>query len=368
MKCKYCHQPAGFLKTKHKECEQKHIFSIEEIKKIFNERFDSIQSNTLFTNYVEAKNELADIISSGYINDDEFDEIVVDTLNSFLKKKEPIAKLYEFKTFMLSIPENLKKKVLNTSNYNKFWAQYFFEKFSSWEEEEEEKVREYQNLMQEVKINDKVSASIENSLLSVLTTKINEYLYDGIIDRTEEGLINKFLEYTSLSECDALYKSSAFQRVLQSLILRDIQEGEDVSRRFTIDNLPILLGKKELVLWVFRGVRGYEEKTGRKYVGGSRGVSLRVCKGVYYRVGGSKGHSVEYQYQNDLGVGQFIITNKNLYFIGNKQVKMGISKVLSFTPYSDGIELVKDGANPKPYTFVGFDSWFLVNAMQLLVE
>lgn len=29
---------------------------------------------------------------------------------------------------------------------------------------------------------------------------------------------------------------------------------------------------------------------------------------------------------------------------------------------------VKDGANPKPYTFVGFDSWFVVNVMQLLVD
>ena len=368
MKCKYCHKSAGFLKTKHKECEQKHIFSIEEIKKILSDRFILIQSNTLFTNYIEAKKELEDIISSGYINDDEFDEIVADTLNYFLKGEAQISKLYEFKTFMLSIPEKLKTSVLNTSYYSNFWSQYFYEKFFHWENEEEEKIREYQALMQDVKINDKVSASIENSLLSVLTTKINEYLSDGIIDRNEEGLINKYLEYTSLAESEALYKSSAFQRVLHSLILRDIQEGKDVNRRFAIDNLPILLGKKEQLLWIFRGVKGYEEKTGRKYVGGSRGVSLRVCKGVYYRVGASKGHSIEYQYQNDLGTGLFIITNKNLYFIGNKQVKMGISKVLSFTPYNDGIELVKDGANPKPYTFVGFDSWFLVNAMQLLVE
>ncbi len=222
--------------------------------------------------------------------------------------------------------------------------------------------------MKEVKINDSVSKSINESLLLVLSKKINEYLEDGIIDNNEEEQISKFLEYSSLSDTATLYKSSAYQRLIQSLILRDIQEGKDVEKRLLVGNLPILLGKKEQLLWVFKDVKGYEEKTGRKYVGGSSGVSMRVCKGVYYRVGASKGHSIEYQYQNDLGRGVFIITNKNLYFIGDKQVKMGISKVLSYKPYSDGIELVKDGANPKPYTFVGFDSWFVVNAMQLLVE
>lgn len=368
MKCKYCHKPAGFLRTKHKECEQKHIFSIEEIKKVINERFFLNQSKALFTNHNEAKEEFAGIISRGYISDDEFDEIVANILNDILKGKASVADINDFKTFILSIPENLKQKVLNTSHYNDFWAQYFSAKFSHWQNQDEEKIKEYQTLMKEVKINDTVSASINNGLLSVLSTKINEYLADGIIDNDEEEQISKFLEYTSLSDTATLYKSSAYQRLVQSLILRDIQEGKDVEKRLLVGNLPILLGKKEQLLWVFKDVNGYEEKTGRKYIGGSNGVSMRVCKGVYYRVGASKGHSVEYQYQNDLGKGVFIITNKNLYFIGSKQVKLGIQKILSFEPYSDGIVLVKDGATPKPYTFVGFDSWFVVNAMQLLVE
>ena len=368
MKCKYCHKPAGFFSTKHKECEQKHFATIEELRKIFSRRFFINESKSSFTNYNEAKEELANTISSGYISDDIFDGIVTDSLNDLLKKKAVMLDYIGFKTFMFSIPEHLKQKVLNTSHYNDFWANYFFLKFLTVQNDEEEKIKEYQALMKEVKINDSVSKSINESLLLVLSKKINEYLEDGIIDNNEEEQISKFLEYSSLSDTATLYKSSAYQRLIQSLILRDIQEGKDVEKRLIVGNLPILLGKKEQLLWVFKDVKGYEEKTGRKYVGGSSGVSMRVCKGVYYRVGASKGHSIEYQYQNDLGRGVFIITNKNLYFIGDKQVKMGISKVLSYKPYSDGIELVKDGANPKPYTFVGFDSWFVVNAMQLLVE
>ena len=172
---------------------------------------------------------------------------------------------------------------------------------------------------------------------------------------------------TTLSGTSSLYDSTSYQKLVQSLVLRDIQEGKTVER-IKIDNLPLLLGKKENVLWVFKNVEGYEEKTGHKYIGGSNGVSMRICKGVYYHVGASKGHSVAYQYQTPLGRGIFVVTNKYLYFLGVKQVKLSISKILSFEPYSDGIVLVKDGTNPKPYTFIGFDSWFVVNAMQLLVE
>lgn len=368
MKCKYCHKPAGFFSTKHKECEQKHFATIEELRKIFSGRFFLNESKSSFTNYNEAKEELANTISSGYISNDIFDKIITDALNDLLDKKAPIINYVGFKTFILSIPENLKQEVLNTSRYNDFWAGYFFSKFLILQNDDEEKIKEYQTLMQEVKINDAVSKSINDSLILVLSIKINKYLADGIIDNNEEEDINKFLGYSSLSNSAALYNSSAYHKLIQSLILRDIQEGKEVEKRFNVKNLPILLGKKEQLLWVFKEVKGYEEKNGRKYVGGSNGVSMRVCKGVYYRVGANKGHSIEYKYYNEMGSGVFIITNKNLYFIGDKQVKISISKVLSFKPYSDGIELVKDGANPKPYTFVGFDSWFVINAMQLLVE
>ena len=90
MKCKYCHKPAGFFSTKHKECEQKHFASIEEIRKILSERFFLAKSKYLFTNYNETKEELASIISSGYISDNDFDNIVVEVLNKFLKEKSPI--------------------------------------------------------------------------------------------------------------------------------------------------------------------------------------------------------------------------------------------------------------------------------------
>ena len=360
MKCKYCHQSAGFFSFKHKECEQKHLESMNEIKNVILEKL----SYSSCVEYDSLKDELSMIISSGFITEKDFDKNVNNLLNELLKNLVPSVDGFALKTFINSLPVKLRKNITNTEYYKDFWANFFKLYYLDGGDN---RIDDYKELMQSIKDNKIISTRIDKTLISVLETKILDFLSDGIIDYEEEKEVDRYLENTNLSQSDLLQDSNAFHKFMQSLILRDIQEGKEVTR-LQVDKLPILLGKKEQLLWIFKNVQGYEEKTGRKYVGGSRGVSMKVCKGVYYRVGASRGHSVEYQYQKDLGKGVFIVTNKNMYFIGVHQVKMGFSKVLSFEPYSDGLLLVKDGATPKPYTFIGFDSWFVVNAMQLLVN
>ena len=53
--------------------------------------------------------------------------------------------------------------------------------------------------------------------------------------------------------------------------------------------LPFNLMKSEDLVWVFKDVDYFVEKTRTHYKGGSQGVSVRVMKGVYYRTGGFKG-------------------------------------------------------------------------------
>ena len=47
------------------------------------------------------------------------------------------------------------------------------------------------------------------------------------------------------------------------------------------------------MLWLFRDVTLQMQKVRRETVGRTRGVSVRVCKGVYYRTGGFRGRPVE---------------------------------------------------------------------------
>ena len=362
MKCKYCHKPAGFFSFKHKECEQKNIISINEIRN----RLIKKLSESSFIEYDSFKYELSDTISFGYVSDNDLDKNVKDTLIDFFRNNNKTIDGINLKKFIFSLPEYLKNIIVKNDLYKIFWSD-FLKLYYANIEFSNEKMDEYKNLILDLKSDNDTSNIIEKKLISVLESKILDFLSDGIINEDEKEYIYNFIEYSTLSNTDTLNESNVFQKFLQSLILRDIQEGK-VVERCKIENLTILLSKNERVLWLFNYVEGYEEKTGSKYISGSRGISMKICKGVYYRVGETNGHSVEYEYDKELGKGSFIITNKNLYFIGPKQVKIGISKVLSFEPYSDGIVIVKDGVNPKPYKFRGFDPWFVINAMQLLAE
>ncbi|MCQ2280943.1 MAG: hypothetical protein MJZ49_09140 [Bacteroidales bacterium] len=69
---------------------------------------------------------------------------------------------------------------------------------------------------------------------------------------------------------------------------------------------------------------------------------------------------------DNLGIGSLYLTNKNLIFSApTKAVKIPYSKLIGLTPYSDGIEILKDGAT-KRMVMQGFDSWFIMNLLSLI--
>lgn len=68
------------------------------------------------------------------------------------------------------------------------------------------------------------------------------------------------------------------------------------------------------------------------------------------------------------GTGDLYITNKHLIFNSStKGVKIPYSKIIGVTPYSDGLEVNRDG-NTKRLILQGFDSWFVMNAMSLIAN
>lgn len=362
MKCKYCHQSAGFFSRKHKECEQRHLSTLTEIKQHF---FHKIGHTTLST-YTLLHEEYASKLSYGYIKEEDFQQIITETLELFFETLNTPIIPANLHAFIILLPTELKEQVTGLKSYSAYWTHLIKTQLENLNEGES--IPELISaLIKALRLVPAITTEIDKTVLSVLGQKIKEYLSDGIIDHEEEKKILRFIEDCSLTSSKELEKDSSYQLAVQSLVLRDIQEGIPVTR-IDFGRLPILLGKKEQPLWIYSNVKAYEEKTGRRHIGGSRGVSMKICKGVYYRVGAYKGDSVEYQYQNPLGCGTLVVTNKNLFFIGEKSIKLGMSKIISYEPYSDGLVLVKDGANPKAYTFVGFEPWFVVNAMQLLVE
>ncbi|MDE5662717.1 MAG: hypothetical protein K2I37_01625 [Muribaculaceae bacterium] len=196
---------------------------------------------------------------------------------------------------------------------------------------------------------------------------IEQYLDDGIIDNDEERTVARFMQFTGLPQ-HQLNANKSLEKVVQSKVLQELLNGQVPTPRITISgSFPFLLSKNEHMLWLFRNVTLQMQKVRRETVGRTRGVSVRICKGVYYRTGGFRGHPIETTYMQRIGTGSVCLTDKNLYFHSpEKSLKIPFSKILSLDPYSNGLGVQKDGANDKPIFFQNLNSWFCYNVISNL--
>lgn len=208
-----------------------------------------------------------------------------------------------------------------------------------------------------------ISKAETNELFTTAFDKaVESFLEDGIISKDEEEKIIKFKDHFNLDQ-DILDKNGSLQKIAKSLILRDVFEGNTPKNRMNIEGtLPFLFQKDEVLIWLFQGAEYYELRNRTTYQGGSQGVSVKIMKGVYYRTSSFKGNPVITQQITPIGIGMLALTNKNIYFAATaKTIKIPYNKLISITPYSDGISLQKDGASAKPQIFKNIDSWFAYN-------
>ena len=106
--------------------------------------------------------------------------------------------------------------------------------------------------------------------------------------------------------------------------------------------LPFKLLKTEHLIYVFPEVRYAEQRVKREIVGRSVGTSIRVMKGVSLRTSGSRGTPVERDEIVDRGVGMMAVTDKHLYFNGERSFRIRFDKIESVQPMADAVEVTRD--------------------------
>lgn len=199
------------------------------------------------------------------------------------------------------------------------------------------------------------SSNRKEFLIKGWESSVEQFLEDGLLDNEEEERLVKFKDHFDLSPSE-LDKNGALTKTVKAAVLRDILGGVIPQRMSVEGNLPINFQKGEQLVWAFQNSKYLEDKTRRKYVGSSKGASIRVMKGVYYRVGTFKGHAVDHTERVHVDTGWVAVTNKNIYFAGpQKSVRLPYSKIISFEPFSDGIGVIRDAATAKPQIFVTGD-------------
>ena len=202
---------------------------------------------------------------------------------------------------------------------------------------------------------------IRLALTSGWEKAVDTYLEDGILSVEEESKLTSFIEKFSFTQSD-LDNNGKYTGIVKSGVIRDLTEGKVPQRIKLTGQLPFNLQKTESLIWVFPSASYYEDKTRRSFVGSTQGVSVRIAKGVYYRVGAFKGHPVETTERVHMGNGLFGVTNKNIYFVGGtKSLRIKYDKIVSYIPFDDGIGIHRDSSTAKPQVFVTGDGWFTYN-------
>lgn len=205
--------------------------------------------------------------------------------------------------------------------------------------------------------------SLKPILLAAWDKAAEDAISDNLLTKNEETRLTDLAEFFG-ADIDSLSKRPAYLKLVKAAVIRDLCEGKVPNRVEIEGQLPLALQKGEQIIWAFKGTQHYEGRTRTQYVGGSQGVSIRVMKGVYYRVGGFRGEPVQTTSLVHVDTGFLVVTNKHLTFVGpQSSIRMKYEKIISYTPYSDGIGVCRDAVTAKPQIFVTNDGWFTYNVI-----
>jgi hypothetical protein len=193
---------------------------------------------------------------------------------------------------------------------------------------------------------------------------VDRALDDHILTAEEEHRLKAIMNAFSLPQA-AINEHGHFTKLVKAAILRDLQAGNPTTRISLDVALPFKLQNREVVLWAFPQTRIFERVTKRKITGGSTGVSIRVMKGVYWRVGAFQGTPISWDETHHTDTGLLVLTNKNLLFSGPvRNQRISYSKLATIEPYPDAIEVQRDATTAKPQVFRDIDGQFAYNVIQ----
>lgn len=206
------------------------------------------------------------------------------------------------------------------------------------------------------------SEEAKNKIISSLPVIMKKATHNGLFTEKQEEDIDKILEQYAIVIDDippSTLEIIAKEKTLRNLINSNI----DPILRPT--GLPFVFQKNEILIWAFINAYINGIKTTKEYIAGSRGFSMRIAKGLYYRVGSYKGKSIERDQVISYGCGHVAVTSKNIYIKTDSIVKKIKNESLVSVELSDkGVILNSSGTRSKPIELCVDDPYFLLNIIQ----
>lgn len=180
---------------------------------------------------------------------------------------------------------------------------------------------------------------------------------DGKVTVDEEKELTKLQDYFKIPDSEIVRSK---QQLARFRLLAEIQEGTLPTTQVS----NVIFQRGEQAHWTEAGDILEERVVGRRYVGGSNGVSIRIAKGVSYRVGASRGNLVTDKAVVPVSSGEFIVTNRRAIFRGDKKsFALSIPKLLDVNFFSNGVRLTDDKGKPRTVKFDSKENVDIVGAV-----
>jgi hypothetical protein len=368
--CIYCGKPAGLFSHQHKECREQYDNAATRIFEAFKEALTNLMQPPRFRELIEQiahassiqEPECKNLISSGFA-------LLIDAVSSGKTLSEADenridALLSAFGMKLTDLPENTMDqyaKAVHDSAATRIVASFKEALTNSMEP-----LRFRALIVQIAHASSIQEPECKSMTSSGFAELIDAASSDKLLSEAEENRIDALLSAFGMKLTDL--PENTMNQYAKAVILRQLDEGRFPSSVPRIEGFnPINLERDEKILWSFVNAGFFTPRTRTEYVGRSQGLSLRLMRGVYYRVGAFKGQPIQKQYINHEGTGSFVISDRNVYFVSSeKSVKIPIKKLIAIEPHSDGITLSRDGANTKQYIFTIDDPLFAANTISKL--
>lgn len=256
-----------------------------------------------------------------------------------------------------------------------------------------EEIRKNLNISKE-KADSIMDNEIKNKGESIYRDNVRWALSDGELSEKEKENLDKIQKYMKLSETTAfgIYGEEAkevYNRYLTNMIAderlspEEERQLEELGKKlggihFDLDYATKNLLEKYKLFWTIengdvpeiasdislqRGeklyskisINWYELRTVTQRVNYS-GMSYRIkiCKGLYYRIGSATPQRITQDVYKLIDSGDVYLTNKRILFVGSKANKtIRLNKIISFSPYSNGVEIGKDTGKSPFFEFSG---------------
>lgn len=228
----------------------------------------------------------------------------------------------------------------------------------------EKKIKEPFELLEIRMVDLKLEYTKEQILIGGWGKAVSFYLEKGLLGDEEENRLLEFQSYFSFTKDQ--YPWQLKMAIFLKSVLNGMVPEPEWGKQWDFNSYGVFLHQNEILYWCLDGVKYFEDKIHRHFVGNTNSVSIDIMKGVKYNTGGFTSHEVETKEVLKFS-GNLVVTDKNICFNGyeeninfkgsKKSIRIPYARIASIRQIEDRIIIVQDSENAKPQVLKLEDDW-----------